>query len=184
MNKNIQRLIVDILVIIIGILIAFYLTKSGWLGEFVMSLGNYRWIAIFISGIFFTSFLTAALSVVLLGTFAMTTPIILLGIFGGLGAAVGDFLIFRFVKDRIYEDIKYLLSFKRENRFLAIFKTGLFKFLLPFIAALIIASPFPDEIGITILGLSKMKNRVFLLITFILNGIGIVFVGLAARAFF
>lgn len=100
---------------------------------------------------------------------------------GGLGAALGDYIIFRFVKDRILEDIRYLLSFKKGYRFPAIFKTGLFKFFVPLTAALIIASPFPDEIGVAMLGLSKMKNRIFLLISFIFNGIGILVIGWVAK---
>ena len=130
---------------------------------------------------FFTSFFTTAPAIVLIGVLVQTTPLIMVAIIGGLGAALGDYIIFRFVKDRISEDINYLLSFQKTKRFFAIFKTRLFIFFTPFIAALIIASPFPDEIGVAMLGLSKIKDKTFLLISFIANGVGILVVGWVAR---
>jgi uncharacterized membrane protein YdjX (TVP38/TMEM64 family) len=44
---------------------------------------------------------------------------------------------------------------------------------LPIIGALIIISPFPDEIGIGLMGLSKIKKWQFMLISFALNSLGI-----------
>jgi len=44
---------------------------------------------------------------------------------------------------------------------------------LPVIGAIIIASPFPDEIGVSLVGISKIKTYQFLLVSFILNAIGI-----------
>ena len=41
------------------------------------------------------------------------------------------------------------------------------------IGAIIIASPFPDEIGVSLMGISKMKTYQFILISFLLNAIGI-----------
>lgn len=49
--------------------------------------------------------------------------------------------------------------------------------------AFIIASPFPDEMRIGLIGASKLKNWQFLILSFLLNSIGIFVVVTAARSF-
>ena len=50
------------------------------------------------------------------------------------------------------------------------------------VGALIIALPLPDEIGLVMMGLSRMKARHLIPISFVLNSLGIALVGLVARA--
>jgi len=50
---------------------------------------------------------------------------------------------------------------------------------LPIIGAFIIASPFPDEIGVALMGLSKIKNYQFVLLSLLLD-IGGVFLLVSA----
>ncbi|MDP2934019.1 MAG: hypothetical protein Q8N81_07910, partial [bacterium] len=101
---------------------------------------------------------------------------------GGLGALIGDLIIFRFVKDRVSEHFYYLMRVSKSERLFSIFKLKLFRWIIPFVGALIIASPLPDEIGVTMLGLSKMKNSYFILLSFLLNSAGILIIGLIAKA--
>ncbi|MEK7660290.1 MAG: hypothetical protein AAB343_03750 [Patescibacteria group bacterium] len=49
--------------------------------------------------------------------------------------------------------------------------------------AIIIASPFPDEVGISLMGISQLKNWQFLVISFLLNSLGILFVVTIAKSF-
>ena len=56
------------------------------------------------------------------------------------------------------------------------------RWLIPFIGALIVASPLPDELGLTMMGLSKMKTSLFIPLSFLLNFFGIMTVGLIAKA--
>lgn len=181
MSKKEKRLFQDILILIISISFAVFIIKTGIAYKFIMSLGNWQYFGVFLSGMFFTSVFTAAPSIVLLSEFAQTTPLFVLAILGGMGAALGDYVLFRFVKDRIFDDIKHLLSFSKRKRFPVIFQTRLFKFFVPFLGALILASPFPDEIGVMMLGMSKVKNRIFFLISFISNGVGIFIIGWIAK---
>ncbi|MHB0977866.1 MAG: hypothetical protein ACYC1K_00425 [Minisyncoccota bacterium] len=181
MGQKKRRLYQDAVLIVASILFAMVVVKDDTVYQFVSSLGDLRWLGIFISGIFFTSLFTTPPSIVLLGEFAQSTPLLPLAIVGGLGAVCGDYIIFHFVKDRISKDVEFLFSFSKHKRFSAVFKTHLFKFFVPFIGALIIASPLPDELGITMLGMSKVKNKVFLIISFIMNGLGIFVIGWLAK---
>jgi len=54
--------------------------------------------------------------------------------------------------------------------------------MLPVTGAVIIASPFPDELGVTLLGLSRVRNIHFLVVTYLLNTIGIFLIVLLARS--
>ena len=182
MGRKIKHLIFDAVLLAISVGFAVYLSKSGIAHKFIASFGELKWLGVIFAGIFFTSIFTAAPSIVLLGQLADTTPLLVLGVLGGLGAMLGDYVIFKFVRDRMAEDLKYLLSFTRQKRFSEIFKTELFRFFMPFVGAIIIASPFPDEIGVAMLGLSKVKTNFFLILSFLLNGTGIFIIGFIANS--
>jgi uncharacterized membrane protein YdjX (TVP38/TMEM64 family) len=97
-----------------------------------------------------------------------------IGLIAGLGAVVGDFAIFRFVKDDLAREIKQIYSlFDRNHHAMKVLHTRYFSWTLPVVGAIIIASPLPDEIGVSLMGISKLKAYQFLLISFILNSIGI-----------
>lgn len=181
MSRKNKQLIYDVFFLLISIAFAVYISETGIAHKFIISFGELKWLGIILAGIFFTSIFTAAPSIILLGQFAETTPLLVLATLGGLGAMLGDYIIFRFVRDRLAEDFKYLLSFAKSGRFSKIFKTRLFHFFMPFIGAIIIASPFPDEIGVAMFGFSKIKTGFFLTLSFFLNGAGIFVIGFLAK---
>ncbi|MBI2591604.1 MAG: hypothetical protein HYW34_02920 [Candidatus Brennerbacteria bacterium] len=182
MNNHKKKLIRDSVLIILSVFIAIILAKTGILKELITSTQEMRFIGSFIMGVLFVSVFTAAPAIVALGEIAQSNSVIIVAIIGGLGALIGDLIIFRFVKDRVSEHFDYLIKISKLERLFPIFKLKLFRWSIPFIGALIIASPLPDEIGITILGLSKMKNSYFLLLSFILNSAGILIIGLIAKS--
>ena len=51
----------------------------------------------------------------------------------------------------------------------------------PAVGAIVVASPLPDEFGLTLLGLTKMPKKRFLALMFGLNFVGILFIALAAN---
>lgn len=181
MSSKKKHLFYDVLFLTMSIGVAVFIVKIGVAREMVEWIGGLKWFGVIFAGAFFTSMFTTAPAMAILGTFAETTPLAALAILGGLGSMCGDYIIFRFAKDRIAKDFEYLLSFSKENRFSAIFKTRIFRFFVPFLGALIIASPLPDEIGITMLGLSNMKDKIFFLVSFLANGIGIFIIGWIAK---
>jgi hypothetical protein len=50
-----------------------------------------------------------------------------------------------------------------------------------FVGGIILASPLPDEVGVSILGVAKMRPSRFMLMSFFFNSIGILVIGLIAR---
>jgi len=175
-----KRLFKDFLLMLLSLSVAVFFIKTGIVHNFIMSLDGLRWLGIIFAGLFFTSIFTTAPSIALLGGFAQTTPLLTVAILGGLGAVVGDLIIFAFVRNKVSKSFDHLLSNKK-NRISLIFKNELFKFFLPLFGAIIIASPLPDEVGVAMLGISKMSKKRFLMLSFLLNGVGIFVVSWLAR---
>ena len=172
----------DLALVILSVFIAIILAKTGALKDLITSTQEVRFIGSFISGILFVSVFTAAPATVALGEIAQSNSVITVAIIGGLGALIGDLIIFRFVKDRVSQHFSYLIKVSKSERFFSIFKLRLFRWIIPFVGVLLIASPLPDEIGVAMLGLSKMKNSYFILLSFLLNSAGILIIGLIAKA--
>jgi len=171
----------DLGVVVLSIIIAIILAKTGVLAGILTSTQKWELLGSLVAGIFFVSIFTAAPAGVVLFEIAAANSIWEVALFGGIGALIGDLLIFRFIKDNISEDIHWLMRKTKQERLVSIFKPKLFKWLIPFIGALIIASPLPDETGLAMMGLSKMKTSVFIPISFTLNFLGIFAIGIFAK---
>ena len=163
----------DVLFITLGIAVAIALSKSGALDLVLSLLSDYHIIASFIAGVFFTSVFTLAPASVALARIAESSPLHSVAIWGGLGAMFGDLILFFFIRDRFAEDIKSVFKKSTVKRFMHTFHFGFLKWLAPVLGALIIASPLPDEFGISLLGMSKIRTAVLMPVSFIMNVLGI-----------
>ncbi len=182
MNNHKNNLIKDVAIIALSILIAIILLKTGVLINILASSKELRLLGSFIAGMFFTSVVTVAPATVVLAEIAQVNSVLWVVFFGGIGAMIGDLIIFRFVKNRLSEDILYLLKKSKSEKLISVFRLRLFRWSIAFLGALVIASPLPDELGLTMLGFSKMKTSLFVPISFLLNSLGILVIGLIAKA--
>jgi len=127
----------------------------------------------FLSGIFFVSIFTVAPASVILFDIANVHNPIIVAVAAVCGAVLGDYLIFRFLRDKVFDELNHLFKEMGGSYIKRLFSSPFFIWLIPILGAFIIASPLPDEVGIGLLGLSKVKNWHFVLITFVLNAVGI-----------
>lgn len=179
-----SHLIQDLAIIFLSILIAVILARTEILIDILTSSKELEFFGSFVAGIFFTFIFTVAPAAVTLGEIAQINSVFWTAFFGGLGAVIGDLVIFRFVRDRFSEDLKGLLkNIGRVQRLRSLFRLRFFRWLTIFLGGLIIASPLPDELGISLLGFSKVKTGLFIPLSFVFNFVGIYLIGVAARAF-
>ena len=178
MNNYQNNLIRDLALVVFSVLIAVILAKTGALQELITSTKEMRLIGSFIAGIFFTSIFTTAPAIVALGEIAHANSVILTALLGGMGALAGDLVIYKVVRDRLGELIKHQDGGKRLGM---LFKLKYFRWLTFFVGGFIIASPLPDELGVSLLGLSKMRIRFFIVLSFVFNFVGILLIGLVAK---
>ena len=172
-TNNRRALVRDLLMITVGIVIAIVFVKTGLLDLVVSSLQEYSIVASFIAGIFFTSAFTLAPASIALVSISQYAPMSTVALWGGLGAMCGDLILFFFIRDRFAEDLMKAMKPAKIRHLLHSFHFGFLKWLSPIIGALIIASPLPDEFGITLMGISKVRVVVLMPIAFAMNVLGI-----------
>ncbi len=168
----------DILILGLSVVAACMLVYMGTLSYLLQSTTQSFLVTSFISGIFFTSVFTIPLATVALAEIAGQHSLVMVGLFGALGAVLGDLVIFLFARRSLLTDFKELFHRKASRRMKALFRGRVWRFVTPTLGALVIASPLPDELGLAMLGLSKVSVQMLIPISYSMNFLGIVLVGL------
>ena len=164
----------NIIILLLSIFFALILSRFEEFHSFLLNLGNFGYIGAFIAGMLFVSTFTVATGAVILLVLAERLSPVEIGIIAGFGAVIGDFAIFKFVRDGLTDEIREVYeNIDYNSHLLKILHTKYFSWMFPVLGAIIIASPLPDEIGVSLLGIDKMKTYKFLILSFILNATGI-----------
>ena len=169
-----ERLKKDFYIIILSILLAWFLVRVGVVNDFLTATLEYKILGSFIAGIFFTSAFTIAPASVALGGLATTGPVSVVAFWGALGAVFGDLILFFFIRDVFADDLLKLLKKFWKHHVFPSFHLGFLKWVAPILGGIIIASPLPDELGLTLMGLSKTHVAILIPLSFVFNFIGIV----------
>lgn len=160
-----------------------YISQTPLLDQFISQIGAFGYIGAFIVGVFFVStFTVVPASVVLFHLAQLDNPYIVAFV-AGLGAMIGDQLVYLFIKDKLFEEWRFFFRKLKFNKVKKLFHSPYFAWVLPLFGAIIIASPLPDELGVGLMGASKIKKGQFLFLTFILNTVGILLIVLSSRFF-
>ncbi len=158
----------------ISIFTAFLLFQMRIFQDFLIHLGNLGYFGAFIGGALFVSTFTVSIGAVILLFLAKTLNPIEIGFIAGAGAVLCDLTIFHFIRNKgLVSEIKHFFHYFGGDKISHLIHTKYFSWTLPVIGALIIASPLPDELGVSLMGISKMKTKNFIMLSFILNSIGI-----------
>lgn len=155
-------------------IVGFVLVLDTALVQSVLqSIKQLELLGIFIAGVLFVSFFTAAPAVILLLDFQGAYSPFVIAVIAGAGAAIGDLIIFTMLEDKIGYELKPLAKKFRLMKFINSLHKKKARLRTILIGSFIIASPLPDEAGIALLGLSHISAASLLLITFVLNSVGI-----------
>jgi uncharacterized membrane protein YdjX (TVP38/TMEM64 family) len=165
-----------------GAVAFFFLAKTPEVQSVIQHLGYLGYAGAFLAGIFFVSTYTVLPASYVLFELAKYNSPLEVAIFAGAGAMLGDFAIFRFIRDGVFDELRPYLRKLGNRKLRQLFRTPYFAWMLPVTGALIIASPFPDELGVTLLGLSRVRNIHFLIVTYLLNAAGIFLIVLLAQS--
>lgn len=160
--------------------ILFYGKTYPPFNNFILSMGYF---GSFLAGMFFVYGFTAAPATSILLIIAQEQNILLAGLIAGLGALVGDLMIFKFVRyafsfsDEIrelsHEDF-YIYMSKKFHSINGKIPHAISRHLAVVFAGFLIASPLPDEIGVSLLAFShRISTKVFAILAYSLNTIGI-----------
>lgn len=173
----------DLLIILISVFLAALLIKTQAIHSILATTREFEFIGSFIAGLFFTSIFTTAPAIVALGEISQVGSLISVAFFGACGAVIGDLIIFKFIRDRFSDHIMELVQHRKEGKRIKIKNNlHLFKWFSFFVGGLIIASPLPDELGVSFFGFSKMNLKWFIPTSFAFNLIGILLIGTVANS--
>lgn len=164
----------------ISLIFAFFLGRYEPFHEFLLSLGGFGYLGAFIAGMLFVSTFGFATGAVTLLVLAEKLNIFELGIIAGAGGVFGDFMIFRFVKDRLIDEVEPIYENLGGNHLTKILHTKHFRWMLPVVGAILIAAPTPDELGVSLMGIAKMKTWEFLPLAFVLDFTSVILILLAS----
>jgi len=162
------------LLLILTFMLAYLLLGNGDILQLNAILSSLGYFGTFLAGVFYAYGFTAAPATAFLLLLAKQQNIILAGLIGGAGALAGDILIFHFIKHSFADEIERL-SKEKLTLYLGNKTPGIIKrYLLPVLSIFIIASPLPDEIGVSLLAVSgSIRARTFTVISYVLNTAGI-----------
>jgi hypothetical protein len=166
-----------LLLLILVSIFTYYLFSTDYVQGYMSSLNGAGYVYAFIFGCLFTFGFSTPISI---GFFLSYSPesVLLAALIGGFGAVITDLTIFKLIKFSFmdeFEKLKKEKAFIKLNDIFRIKMSEKIKLYLTFMfAGLIIASPLPDEIGVTMLaGLSKINTYKLAILSFIFNSIGI-----------
>lgn len=163
--------------LILAIIAAYFIFSNPQVASYVSSLNSWGYLGVFIAGIFFTLGFTSPLSA---GFFITLNPenIWLAGILGGIGAMLGDLLIFKFIRFSFMDEFHRLKKTTIMKKISSLIDNTLGQKIKVYImyafAGFLIASPLPDEMAVIMLaGLTKIKINILAIISFVMNTLGI-----------
>lgn len=163
----------NLTLVFLSIILTIFLSKYDFLNQFLFKTRYIPFAGSFVAGFLYVSSSTAALGILMITDLSKKISPIEIAILAGLGGAVADFVIFRFFKNNLLKEITPIYNKLGGQRLTKIMHHGMLKWSLPIIGAIIIASPFPDEIGISLMGISKIKNYQFILLCLVLDIAGV-----------
>ncbi|MFH1133651.1 MAG: hypothetical protein V1735_04110 [Nanoarchaeota archaeon] len=146
----------------------------------ILSLGT---LGVFVCGSLYSYGFLAAPSTALLLMFAEQYNPWIIALVGGIGALISDVFILQVIRHSFADEIEKL---RHEPLIIAAsgkVPAGINRLFVPVIGCLIIASPFPDEIGIAMLATTRIPPQIFLVLSFLLNGFGILMIAFIGRTF-
>jgi len=163
-----------LLLLLLTFVLAYFIFSEARELPFYGVWGSWGYIGTFIAGTFFTYGFTSAPAAAVLMVLGKGQNIFLGAALGGLGALIGDAIIFKLVRTTFADEIRRLsrarMVLRAEERLPHLLK----KHLAPVLAGFIIASPLPDEIGVSLLAAShKISAKKFALLSFSFNSLGI-----------
>lgn len=140
-------------------------------------------LGIFFAGMLFTYGFTSAPAAALLLALAPNFNPFVGAIIGGAGALLSDSLIFLFIRSSFRDEIDKLEKEHIIQHIEHHIPSRIKRLLLPILAGFILASPLPNEIGVSMLAAYRaLSKRLFALISYTTNTVGIFVILLIGQA--
>ena len=166
-----------LILLLMTFILAYLIFSRRTYLPFQNSLLQLGYFGTFIIGMLFAYGFTAAPATAILLILSKEQNLLVAGIIAGFGALLADLLIFKFIRSSFRDEINILSKEKIVQKFTNHTHSSFKKYLLPIFAGFIIASPLPDEIGVTLLAsVSSISPKIFSILSYTLNTSGILII--------
>ncbi len=170
------------ILLIAGLVLLWLVSGTPIAHAVVRTFADWGYLGAFLTGLFFASTFTVAAAIVVLFALASILPPVPLALVAGFGAMLGDYIIFTFVRDHLVREWIPVYCRVAGTPLGRVFSSPFFAWFAPVLGAFIIATPLPDEVGVSLLGIAGMRSWKMLGITFVLNAVGILAIVTIAHA--
>ena len=168
----------NLIVLILSIILAVFILKSDFLRISLLKLGNLEYAGVFIAGLFFSYGFTTVPSISIIYLLSQNLNPFLVALIGMIGAVISDYFIFRFIKYGLIDEIKRIKIRFRFNQHFRKSYVKILKNIAPLISGLILASPLPDEVAVSILGSIRYNDIKFIFISCLSKFLSILIIAL------
>lgn len=176
-----------LLLLLCSFLLTYILYLQGFFDVLPELLGGHGYLSMFLGGLLFSFGFTTPFAIAIFIEMADFVNPFAGALIAGFGAMASDLLIFRFIRFSFLDEI-HRLNKTTIIRWIsdAIHRDSvpeqIRRYIAWSIAGIIIASPLPDEIGVSLLsGVSEVKDRPFALFCFALDTAGVLIVLLTTQ---
>lgn len=156
----------------LSILFAIWFVQSEYPQFLIDKFLPFKLLGAFIAGFFYSSFLTTPIAVAGLYIIGINSSPFEVAVVAGLGAMCADFLLVRFLRN-VFSEFSSIAHIPLFHELKKILKSLHLNLLAVILGLIFIALPLPDELGLILLGASRLSTFNLLILTFILNSIGI-----------
>jgi hypothetical protein len=151
-------------------------------------LNGHGYVSVILGGLLFSLGFTTPFAIAIFVTAAPDVHPLLAAPIAGTGALLADMTIFRCARLTLTDEFRRLGRTAIMRRITEFFHRvtvteRIRMYVLWSVVGFVIASPLPDEMGVTLLsGVRKIDARVFAVTSFVLNTVGVYLMLMAARA--
>jgi len=177
-SRNLRR---DLFLLGLSVVFTFFLVRFGVIDLILSASQGVLIVTSFVAGFFWTSIFTISPASIAIAHLSHYIDPITLATWGAVGSMIGDLIIFSFIKDVFADDVRGVIKHSRFKRILSKTHFTFLRWFGPLIGALVIISPLPDEIGLSLMGISKMKTRYLIPLAFVLNFAGIYLIAIVSK---
>ncbi len=164
-------------ILILAVIASYFIFTNSGISSVITLSDELEYFGIFIAGILLSFGFSAPFAT---GFFLISSPesIIMAAIIASFGSLISDMLIFKFIKMSFMDEFHRLkkttlikeLHSSMKNHIPSKIKIHVYYSII----GILIASPIPDEIGISLLaGMTKIKPLAMAVLSFVLHAIGI-----------
>jgi hypothetical protein len=167
----------------VGVVLAILILSNNAITSFLSRASEWSYFGAFATGIFYTYSLTSMPATAVFFEVSKGLNPFVAAALGGLGAMLGDLIIFKFIKTDILPEARLLARDLRIPRIRSRKFIHMIHKVAPFIAGFIIASPLPDELGAAMFGAIEYDTKKFMVISWTCNTLGLLAIALLGKVF-